>query len=200
MTTGNYVSALSMGILLLLPLSSALATEPSDNVAATAIQSKTGYQVGPGDVLEISVWQEEDLVKDIIIPPDGVISFPLAGSLDVKGKTIEQISQALTTRLETVIVDPIVTVFLRSYESNKIFVLGKVTKPGEFPAAGPITVMQALAMAGGMAKFADSEDIKIIRNQNGTMVAIPFNFTEVSEGKMLDQNIVLQKGDVVVVH
>lgn len=202
MTTGNYLSTLCMGILLLFSLNGALATEPSDTSVATiptTIQSNASYQVGPGDVLEISVWQEEDLVKDVMIPPDGVISFPLAGSLDVKGKTIDQISQNLTERLEAVIVDPIVTVVLQSYESNKIFVLGKVTKPGEFPAAGPITVMQALAMAGGMAKFADTDNINIIRNQNGDMVAIPFNFSEVSEGNKLDQNIVLQKGDVVVV-
>ncbi len=197
----KYLTVLITGILLGIPLHSSFAAGTVDSEQATKTSPQTGasYLVGPGDILEISVWQEEDLAKDVIIPPDGVISFPLAGSLNVKGKTIDQINRELTDRLTKVIVDPIVTVFLQSYESNKIFVLGKVTGPGEFPAVGPINVMQALAMAGGMAKFADMENIQIIRNQNGNMVAIPFNFSEVSEGRQLDQNIILQKGDVVVV-
>lgn len=196
-----FVTVVTIGIFFGLPVNTPHAdgTIGSDQKAKISSDAVANYQVGSGDILEISVWQEEDLVKEIVIPPDGVISFPLAGSLNVKGKTIDEINYLLTERLAKVIVDPIVTVFLKSYGSNKIFVLGKVTQPGEFPVVGPIYVMQALAMAGGMAKFADEENIQIIRNQNGNMISIPFNFSEVSKGRMLDQNIILQKGDVVVV-
>lgn len=169
--------------------------------AETAAQrgALSTYQMGPGDVLELNVWKEEELTKEIIVPPDGVISFPHAGIIKVEGKTVDQVQKEITRRLSDIIVDPIVTVFVRSYASHKIFVLGKVNTPGEFTAMGPVDVVQALAMAGGMAQFADQDSIKILRRVRGKLTSIPFDYADVAKGKNLDQNIMLNRGDVVVV-
>lgn len=157
------------------------------------------YLVGPGDVLEISIWKEPDLLRQIVVPPDGVISFTHAGKINIKGKTIDQIQTILEERLGKIIVDPIVTVFLISYSSNKIYVIGKVNRPGEFPVTGQVDVMQALAMAGGMASFADKDSVNILRRRDGVLTSIPFDYSEVADGEKLHQNIILEKGDVVVV-
>lgn len=159
----------------------------------------SSYRIGPGDVLEFNVWKEEELTKEIIVPPDGVTSFPHAGIIRVEGRTVDQVQKEITKRLSNIIVDPIVTVFIKSYASHKIFVLGKVNTPGEFTAMGPVDVIQALAMAGGMAPFADQDSIKILRRVRGKLTAIPFDYADVAKGKNLDQNIMLNRGDVVVV-
>lgn len=177
----------------------ALAGEVDGNTENPAMGSAATYRIGPGDVLEISVWKEEDMEKQIIVPPDGVVAFPHSGSFNINGKTIDEVKNELVTRLEKIIVDPVVTVYLQKYDSQKVYVVGKVNRPGEFPLTGPVDVMQALAMAGGMAQFADLDSIQILRRMDGKSTAIPFDYSEVMDGENLDQNIVLQKGDVVVV-
>lgn len=172
------------------------ANQPGANVQPV---SPATYQIGPGDILEISVWKEPDMVKQVIVPPDGVIAFPHSGSINVSGKTIDDITSILVSRLEKIIIDPVVTVYLQNYASQKIFVVGKVNNPGVFAIAGAVDVMQALAMAGGMAQFADQDSIKILRRINGQPTSIPFDYADVANGKNLAQNILLEKGDVVVV-
>lgn len=157
------------------------------------------YTIGPGDILEINIWKEVDMSRQVIVPPDGVISFPHSGSFKVNGKTVDMINRELTRRLDYILVDPVVTVLLLSVGSNKIYVIGKVNRPGEFPISGPTDVMQALAMGGGMAPFADQDSIKILRRVDGKLTAISFDYSDVADGDDLDQNILLNKGDVVVV-
>jgi len=159
----------------------------------------SNYPIGPGDVLDITVWKEPELLRQIVVPPDGVITFTHAGRIKVEGKSLDQIQKVLEERLGKIIVDPIVTVFLLSYASNKIYVIGKVNRPGEFPVTGQVDVMQALAMAGGMASFADKDSINILRRKNGVLTSIPFDYSEVADGENLEQNIILEKDDVVVV-
>ena len=165
----------------------------------TSAFAKGGYLLQPGDVLEISVWKEPDLQREVLVQPDGAIAFPLVGSIMVMNKTVQDVNKVLVTRLEKYIPDPVVTVNLRQLSGNRIYVVGKVLKPGEFPTNRNVDVMQALGMAGGLNPFADGDEILILRRVNGVQQSIPFNYDAVVDGKDLTQNIVLEPGDVVVV-
>ena len=165
--------------------------------AETAVEP--GYQIGPEDVVGISVWKEEDLKKEVLVRPDGAISFPLIGELQAAGKTTAQLQEEITKKLEKFIPDPVVSVSLLRVAGNKIFVIGKVSKPGEYPAGRYIDVMQLLSMAGGLTPFAAENDIKILRKENGKDVVFPFRYSSVRKGEDLEQNIRLKGGDVVVV-
>ena len=156
------------------------------------------YPVGPGDVLQISVWKEEELTRKLAVRPDGGISFPLIGNLQVEGLRVEQIESVIKERLANFISDPEVSVDVVAV-NHKIFVVGKVNKPGEYVTPNPVDVMQALSMAGGLTPFADEDDIKIIRRTHGQVTTFSFDYDDVSSGENLEQNILLQRGDVVVV-
>ena len=167
---------------------------------AATIITDTSYRIHPGDILEISVWREEDLRREVLVRPDGGISFPLAGDFNVKGKSLLEAQKELANRLEKYIPDPVVTVSAKKMFDKKVFVIGKVNRPGEFIFTHPVDVMQALSMAGGTSIFADVDDIVILRRDTeGKQQAIPFDYADVEEGDNLDQNIILESGDVVVV-
>lgn len=157
------------------------------------------YQIQPGDFLEISVWREDDLNKDILIRPDGAFSFPLAGEINVLGKTAEQVREELTEKLEKYIPEPEVNVALTQIVGNKVYVIGKVANPGAFILSHNLDVMQALSVAGGTTTFAGLNKIKILRREGEKQTAIPFHYAEVEKGQNLEQNIILEQGDVVVV-
>nr|MCR5854142.1 polysaccharide export protein [Thermodesulfobacteriota bacterium] len=157
------------------------------------------YTIGPGDILEISVWQDERLNRRIIVPPDGVISYPLIGDINVKGLTVADLRKIITERLKDYIPDAIVTVMFIEINNLKAYVIGKVNRPGEYPIDLDTNVMQILAMAGGLTPFADSDKIIILRKEGEKIIKIPFNYDEVAHGKKLEQNIILKRGDVVVV-
>jgi polysaccharide export outer membrane protein len=157
------------------------------------------YLLGPGDVLDISVWKEEGLQKEVLIRPDGGVTFPLVGELQAGGKTAAQLEKSIVESIKRYIPDPVVTVAVRIINNNKVYVVGKVNRPGEFTAAHYIDVMQVLAMAGGLNAFAKSSDIRILRRVQGVERAIRFDYGAVSQGESLQQNIILKNGDVVVV-
>jgi len=157
------------------------------------------YLVQPGDTLQITVWKETDLQAEVLVRPDGGISFPLAGDLHVEGLSITQLTQALTERIQKYIPDPVVTVATKAIGGNHVYVVGKVNRPGDFPFSRPIDVMQALSMAGGATPFASLSGIRILRRENGKQVAIKFNYNKIEDGKELDSNILLHSGDTVVV-
>ena len=157
------------------------------------------YGVQPGDILEISVWKEEGLQQQVLVTPDGRLSFPLVGNIAAEGKTVQQLSQSITEKIIEYIPDPVVTVSLKQNLGNRIYVIGKVNRPGEFPINRYVDVMQALSMAGGMTAFANGDDIKILRRNGMIQRSISFDYDDVEEGKNLEQNIVLEAGDVVVV-
>ncbi len=166
----------------------------------SAVLAQSGdYQIQAGDVLVVSVWKEEDLQQELIVRPDGVFSFPLVGEVVAKGNTVEQVRASVAEKIEAFIPDPVVTVTLRQSLGNRVFVLGKVNRPGEFPLTQDLDVMQALALGGGTATFADEKNISILRRSDGVQSAIPFNYKEVQYGRALEQNILLEAGDVVVV-
>lgn len=157
------------------------------------------YAVQPGDMLEISVWNEAELQKEVLVGPDGGISFPLAGEMTAVGKSIVDLRQEVAERLSRYIAEPIVTVTVSQVLGNKIYVIGQVVRPGGIVMNPRIDVMQALSMAGGTTAFAALNDIVILRRQGGRQAAIRFRYDEVSTGRSLEQNILLQSGDVVVV-
>lgn len=158
-----------------------------------------GYRVQPGDVLTISVWKERDLQGEILVRPDGGVSFPLAGDVSADGKTTQELTDALAAKLKRFIPDPVVTVSVKQIGGNRVYVLGKVNRPGEFMFSRPVDVMQALALAGGATPFAEVNDIRILRRVDGVLRSLSFRYGEVERGKELAQNVLLQSGDTVVV-
>ena len=157
------------------------------------------YRVQPGDLLTVTVWKEKDLQADVLVRPDGGLSFPLAGDIASTGLSVEELRLELTRKLKTYIPDPVVTVAVKQIGGNHVYVLGKVNRPGDFPYSKPVDVMQALALAGGATPYAALNDIVILRRENDHVEAIPFHYGDVERGKHLAQDIVLHSGDTVVV-
>jgi polysaccharide biosynthesis/export protein len=190
----------SCGILLALFGCGTLALASAIAPAAKAAPPESSYTVKPGDVLAISVWKEPELQGPVLVRPDGQFSFPLAGQMDARNKTVQELQGEVTQRLKKYISDPVVTVSVQEIKGNKVYVIGQVQKPGEFVVNPRVDVMQALSMAGGTTPFAALGDIIILRrNDAGQQQALPFRYTDVVRGRNLDQNITLQAGDVVVV-
>ncbi len=158
------------------------------------------YSVQAGDLLQVSVWKEPDLQLEVLVRPDGGFSMPLIGEVAAAGKSVAALQEEITKRLAAFVPDASVTVAIHQLNGNKIYVLGKVGRPGEYPVNRYVDVMQALSMAGGTTTFANLSDIVILRRlDGGSQRAIGFNYDQVSTGKHLEQNIVLRSGDVVVV-
>ncbi len=158
------------------------------------------YLLAPGDVIEISVWKEEGLQKEqIVVAPDGNISFPLAGTIMAAGKPMSSLENAIAERLADYIADPVVNVKLIQSSGNSIFVIGKVNKPGQYPVNRRIDVMQALSLAGGLTVFADADSINILRRVGNATKVFPFDYEDVLDGEHLEQNILLEPGDTVTV-
>ena len=157
------------------------------------------YLVQPGDVLQIMVWREPDMQAEVIVSPDGYFSMPLLGEINTDGKSVTQLRKELVTRIQTFVPDADVTVMVKQALGNKIYVIGKVNRPGEYVLNRNVDVMQALSMAAGIAKFADVDQVKILRRTAKTQQVLSFDYSQVEAGKRLEQNIVLKPGDVVVV-
>jgi len=182
---------------LLTILSLSVVAGGNDNPAPNS--TPVSYQIGPGDVLSISVWKEEGMQLEVLVRPDGGITFPLAGEIKAGGLTTKALSDELVKKLKKYIPHPSVTVSVQQSISNKIYVIGKVNRPGEFIATGYMDVLQALTMAGGLTPYAESDEIKIIRRTDtGTKMKL-FDYDEVISGERLDMNIILKAGDTVVV-
>ncbi len=168
-------------------------------IASVASAQESSYKINPGDVLEISVWKEEGLEREVLVLPDGKISFPLAGHLKAAGRSPEEVQKALSERIKKYIPDPVITVTVRAVAGNKIYVIGQVQRPGEFQAGQRIDVIQALSQAGGLTPFADEDKIVVLRRENGNQIALPFDYSKVKKGRRLEMNVILISGDVVVV-
>ena len=168
---------------------------------SVSAQEAGDYKINSGDVLQIFVWNEEALTREVIVRSDGFVSIPLAGELRAGGQTPGQLTEAIATALGKYLNDkPVVTVSLQSMAGNIIYVLGKVNRPGAYPVTARVDVTQALAWAGGLNSFADEDDIQILRrDEAGAQRAISFDYSGVKSGEDLDTNIVLQSGDVVIV-
>jgi len=178
-------------VLLSLPLPSLWAQETIDPAEA--------YRINPGDLLEISVWGEEDLQREVRVRPDGAFSFPLANELMAKGRTVAEIQRDLEARLQQYIPGLVTTISVVEVSGNQIFVIGQVANPGAFVMNPTLDVMQALSLAGGMTPFANARNIRVLRREGAVQRVLQFDYNQVSEGRSIEQNILLQSGDVVVV-
>ena len=176
---------------------------PADTVSEAAPAATAGvdekYTVGPGDVLEISLWKDESLTRIVTVLPDGNISFPLLGKLHVQGKTVSRIREEAAIQIAKYAPDPVVTVAVQQVNSLVIYIIGRVNRPGNYALTRNVDILQALTMAGGLTPFADEEDIKVFRKVDGTTAVYPFNYKEVISGSAMDQNIELIRGDIIVV-
>jgi polysaccharide export outer membrane protein len=184
---GNSLAAFFFGCILLL------------SNQAFALASDV-YRLNPGDKLEISVWEEEKLKQEVVVLPDGTISFPLAGGrVAAAGKTTEDLVSLLRERLSKFIPDAEINVRLLATEGNLIYVTGEVKNPGKFVMKGPTDVMQALSMAGGLTTFAKKNSIIVLRREaNGQSRSLPFKYGDVEDGENIESNILLQSGDTIV--
>lgn len=175
----------------------AASTRPADAPASAA--TGPSYQIGPDDVLNVSVWKEPTISNTVPVRPDGKISLPLINDVQAAGLTPSALAGAITEKLKKFITDPQVTVIVTAVNSQRVYVLGEVTRPGAFPMIPGMTVLQLLSDAGGFTAFANRKNIHVVRVENGKQVKYAFNYNEALRGDKPDQNIVLKSGDTVVV-
>lgn len=185
-------------LILGLTLAASVLADSADKPPQPAIDA--AYVIQPGDSLSITVWKEQDLQGEFLVRPDGGLTFPLAGSIEAGGHTVDEIRTALTSQLAKYVPDPVVTVVVKTVNGSMIFVVGKVNRPGNFPLIRPIDVMQALSLAGGTTPFADVNGIRVLRRETGGQQQVfRFRYDDVRRGRDLAQNILLHSGDTVVV-
>jgi len=157
------------------------------------------YSLNAGDILNISVWNEEALQKEVAILPDGMISFPLAGELMAQGKSVTEIQAEVTTKLEEYLAEPVVTVSVTAVNGNIVNIMGKVLKPGAFTMTKNIDVLQALSLAGGLSPYAEENNIIVIRRNGTKQQIIPVHYASIKKGQDLVTNVIIKSGDVIVI-
>jgi polysaccharide biosynthesis/export protein len=172
------------------------AATPNTHAAATQDPS---YVIGAQDVLDIDVWKEKELTRTVEVRPDGKISLPLLNDIQASGLTPMQLASNVTDGLKKFITDPQVTVIVTQINSQRVYILGEVAKPGAYPLLPGMNVLQALSSAGGFTMFANTKKIYVLRQQGGKQKKFPFDYKDVISGKRTDQNIVLRPGDQIMV-
>jgi polysaccharide export outer membrane protein len=187
-------------ILLLAMLGKGLLAHNSDAMGATptAPVVDPSYRLGAEDVMLISVWKDEQLTREVVVRPDGMFSFPLVGDIQAEDRTVDEIRTDLVKRLTKYIPNPNVSAAVTKVLSYKIYVVGRVNKPGEYLIGHYTDVLQALSLAGGLTPLLRN-DIKVIRRLKGHQQVFLFRYGDVRKGQDLDQNILLQRGDSVMV-
>jgi polysaccharide export outer membrane protein len=157
------------------------------------------YIIGPGDTLEISVWKNPELIKVVTVLPDGKLSFPLIGEITAGGKTVARLHEELKAKLNRFVPDVSLHLGVQQVNSMLIYVIGRVNGPGRFILNANVNVLQALTMAGGLNPFAKKGEITIFHQTGAGTQILNFDYDDVTDGKNLEQNIILQRGDVIVV-
>lgn len=179
----------------------------ADGVSAQALMSSpepasvpaSDYTIGPDDVLTIVFWRHKDLSGDVMVRPDGKITLPLINDVQAANLTTDQLRLELIEQAGEFVEDPTATVVVKQVNSRKVFITGNVQKAGPYPLTSPMTVVQLIALAGGLTEFADGKNISIVRTEGGRPVAYQFSYHSVARRKNLKQNIELKPGDTVIV-
>jgi len=167
--------------------------------ATTTATPDVDYVIGPGDVLHVFIWKEPDLTRNVTVRLDGRITVPLIGDLTAAGRSPSSLAAEIRTALGRFISTPNVTVEITQTSSSQFYVLGQVLKPGQFPMSGRVTVLQALALAGGFKEFAKTEDIVVVRHEGDSQTFLPFNYKRIQGARDPAQNLVLRPGDTILV-
>ena len=162
------------------------------------------FLLGPEDVLEVTVWRNQDLSRTVVVRPDGKISLPLIGDVQASGLNSSQVAAKIAARLTEFKENPNVSVSLKEVNSYFIYVLGEVPRPGKYPLKSYATVLQGVSMAGGFTPFASKNRMQVIRthmNEDGkeNQVRIPVPYNELVSGKGEIENFILKSGDTIVV-
>ena len=192
------VGVRSLAILSLAAVAAAggLATAQDDQTKDVQTSAVPGYTIGPSDILQIIVWKEPDLTRDVTVRFDGMITVPLLGDVLAAGRTPGQLADRLGQGLKQYVEAPRVTVGVSQTNSARFYVIGLVAKSGEFLMSGHTTVLQGLALAGGFRDFAKMESIVIVRRDQ---TVVPVNYKRIADGRDVSQNILLMPEDTIVV-
>jgi len=157
------------------------------------------YTIGANDHLQVFVWKEPDLTRDVTVMADGRITFPLIGEIMAAGRTVNELKKIIADKLKKFVTAPEVTVIVAQSLSRQIYTIGKLMRAGPYPLAPNMTVLQAISAAGGFAEWADTKNIMIVRHEQGKEVQLRFNYKDFVDGKNLQQNILLKPRDTIVV-
>ena len=177
-----------------------LSTIVGGKVYAAEDGTADAYKLLPGDRLQVSVWREDVLDREVVILPDGSITFPLAGRLVVKGKSTPEVEMAVAERLSEYLSEPVVTVTVTATLGHRVYLLGQVNNPGPVPMDGPTTISQILSLAGGFSRFADLDEIRILRGVGESAQYFTFNYdTLVSSEDSVSATMLLEAGDVIII-
>lgn len=164
-----------------------------------AVPPPPGYVIGPDDVLSIVYWRDTDMTTEVQVRPDGKIALSLINDVDAAGLTPEQLREKLVEASKEYFEDPNITVIVKTINSRKVYIMGQVAKQGPYPLTVPTTVMQLISLAGGLGEYANSDNIRVLRTENGRQMAYRVNYKDLRSGKKLQQNIELKPGDTVIV-
>ena len=167
--------------------------------ASKSATEDPNYVIGPQDILDINVWKEAELTRSVPVRPDGKISLPLLNDVQAAGLTPTKLAEEITTSLKKFVTDPQVTVIVTVINSQRIYILGEVTRAGAYPLLPGMTVLQALSSSGGFTQFANMKKIYVLRTEEGKTEKYPFNYKDVIAGRHTEENIVLKAGDTLVV-
>ena len=179
----------------------ALAKPSGDRPEGVNPPAKVGkdYVIGPDDVLDVSVWKEQELTRSLQVRPDGKISMPLLGDVQAAGLTPGQLGQSVSEKLKKYLTAPQVTVILTQINSQRVYVTGEVTRPGAYPVLPGMTILQAITSAGGLTQFANSKKIFLMRDENHIQTKYAFSYKEVLDGRKAEENLPVKAGDTIVV-
>ena len=164
------------------------------------VKARDEYVIGPDDILAVNVWKETEISRSVPVRPDGKISLPLIGDLPASGRTPVQLQRDIKQQLLAYLSNPEVTVVVQEVKSHKFNIVGEVQKPGSYVMSGPMTVLDAIAVAGGLRDFATETRIYVLRATNtGSPIRLPFNYKRIIKGNDLRQNVELEPRDTIVV-
>jgi len=163
------------------------------------VDEKSDYKIGSGDILEIVTWKEPDFTKELPVRIDGKITFPLLDDIRAAGLTTLELKKEIEAGLKLYIAEPIVTVMVKGAESQKFYILGEVSKTGEYPLLKNLTVLQAFALAGGFTEWASKKEILLVRHENGKETVFRINYKNIAKGKDFSQNVLIKANDTLIV-
>jgi len=183
------------------PQQTASVTPTSERPGTISPEAKAtaDYVIGADDVLDVSVWKEQELTRSLQVRPDGKISMPLLNDIQAAGLTANQLSQSITEKLKKYLTAPQVTVMLTQINSQRVYVIGEVTRPGAYSVLPGMTILQAISRAGGLTQFANGKKIFLMRNENHIQAKYPFSYKDVLDGRRAEENLTVKAGDTVVV-